>query len=35
MRMLRGETLPARITTRHVLVTAGNVFIEYPPSDMN
>jgi ribose transport system substrate-binding protein len=35
MRMLRGETLPARVTTRHVLVTATNVFIEYPPSDMN
>jgi ribose transport system substrate-binding protein len=35
MRMLRGETLPARVTTRHTLVTAANVFIEYPPSDMN
>ena len=35
MRMLRGETLPGRVTTRHVLVTAANVFIEYPPSDMN
>lgn len=35
MRMLRGETLPARTTTRHVLVTAANVFVEYPPSDMN
>ena len=35
MRMLRGESLPARVTTRHVLVTATNVFIEYPPYDMN
>ena len=35
MRMLRGESLPVRVTTRHVLVTATNVFIEYPPYDMN
>jgi ribose transport system substrate-binding protein len=35
MRMLRGETLPPRVTTRHVLVTAANVFLEYPPYDMN
>ena len=35
MRMVRGETLPARVTTRHTLVTAANVFIEYPPYDMN
>lgn len=35
MRMLRGETPPARVTTRHVLVTAANVFLEYPPYDMN
>lgn len=35
MRMLRGEPVPARMTTRHVLVTAANVFIEYPPYDMN
>lgn len=35
MRMLRGETLPARVTTHHVLVTAANVFLEYPPYDMN
>ena len=34
-RMLRGETLPARTTTRHTLVTAANVFVEYPPYDMN
>jgi ribose transport system substrate-binding protein len=35
MRMLGGETLPRRVTTRHVLITAANVFIEYPPYDMN
>jgi ABC-type sugar transport system substrate-binding protein len=35
MRLLRGETVPARVTTRHVLITAANVFTEYPPSDMN
>jgi ribose transport system substrate-binding protein len=35
MRMLRGESLPARVTTRHILVTASNVFLEYPPYDMN
>ncbi len=35
MRMLRGETVAARVTTRHVLVNAANVFIEYPPYDMN
>jgi ribose transport system substrate-binding protein len=35
LRMLRGETVPARTTTPHKLITAGNVFIEYPPSDMN
>ena len=35
MRMLRGEAVPARVTTRHLLVTAANVYVEYPPSDMN
>jgi ribose transport system substrate-binding protein len=35
MRILKGETIPARVATRHVLVTAANVFIEYPPYDMN
>jgi ribose transport system substrate-binding protein len=33
--LLSGKTLPARTTTRHVLVTATNVFREYPPFDMN
>jgi ABC-type sugar transport system substrate-binding protein len=35
MRMLRGEQVPARTLTRHVLITAKNVFREYPPYDMN
>ena len=35
MRVLRGEAVAPRVTTRHVLVTAANVFIEYPPYDMN
>jgi len=35
LRMLRGEPVPARTATPHKLVTAANVFIEYPPSDMN
>lgn len=35
MRMLRGEAVPARMVTPHVLVTAANVFTEYPPADMN
>jgi ABC-type sugar transport system substrate-binding protein len=35
LRMLRGEPVPPRTTTRHVLVTATNVFIEYPPMDMS
>lgn len=35
LRMLRGEAVPARTSTRHMLVTPANVFQEYPPSDMN
>ena len=35
MRMLKGETVPSRTLTQHVLVTATNVFREYPPTDMN
>ena len=35
LRLLRGETVPAHTTTRHILVTASNVFREYPPFDMN
>jgi hypothetical protein len=35
LRLLAGETLPPRTVTRHILVTAANVFREYPPFDMN
>jgi ABC-type sugar transport system substrate-binding protein len=35
MKMLDGEQIPEQTTTRHVLVSAKNVFTEYPPYDMN
>ena len=35
MKMLHGEPAPARTATRHLLVTAANVFTVYPPIDMN
>jgi ribose transport system substrate-binding protein len=35
LRLLAGETLPPRTVTHHLLVTAANVFREYPPIDMN
>lgn len=35
LRMLRGEAVPPRTVTGHKLITAGNVFVEYPPYDMN
>jgi ribose transport system substrate-binding protein len=35
LRMLRGETIPMQTATPHKLVTAANVFAEYPPYDMN
>jgi ABC-type sugar transport system substrate-binding protein len=35
LRMLRGEAVPPRTVTKHLLVTATNVFVEYPPYDMN
>jgi ribose transport system substrate-binding protein len=35
VRMLRGEPVPSRTVTMHKLITAANVFVEYPPSDMN
>jgi hypothetical protein len=35
LRLLAGEKLPPRMTTQHLLVTASNVFREYPPFDMN
>ena len=33
--MLQGQTLPPRTAVGHRLVTAANVFTEYPPYDMN
>jgi len=27
--------VPSRTTTKHILVSAKNVFKEYPPTDMN
>jgi ABC-type sugar transport system substrate-binding protein len=35
LRLLAGEQLPPRTMTQHTLVTAANVFREYPPFDMN
>ena len=35
LRMLRGEPVPPRTVTKHLLITATNVFVEYPPYDMN
>ena len=35
LRLLAGETLPPLTVTRHVLITAANVFQEYPPFDVN
>ena len=35
LRMLRGEPVPEQTATPHKLVTAANVFAEYPPYDMN
>jgi ABC-type sugar transport system substrate-binding protein len=35
LRLLAGERVPPHTTTQHLLVTAANVFREYPPFDMN
>jgi ribose transport system substrate-binding protein len=35
LRMLRGESVPARTVAPHKLITSANVFSEYPPYDMN
>jgi len=35
LRLLAGETLPPLTVTRHILITAANVFQEYPPFDIN
>ena len=34
LRVLRGERVPSRTMTAHKLITAANVFREYPPYDM-
>ena len=34
LRVLRGEAIPPRTVTTHRLLTAANVFVEYPPYDM-
>ena len=35
LRLLAGEAMPAGTLTHHILVTAADVFREYPPIDMN
>jgi hypothetical protein len=35
LRMLAGKPVPKHTFTHHILVTAGNVFREYPPFDIN
>ena len=35
MQMLQNEQVPAQTLTNHVLISAKNVFREYPPFDMN
>ena len=35
LRMLQGEQVPERTMTNHILISAKNVFVEYPPYDMN
>jgi len=35
LRILQGEQVPAQTLTSHVLISAKNVFVEYPPYDMN
>ena len=35
LRLVAGETLVPHTVTQHMLVTAANIFQEYPPFDMN
>ena len=35
MTMLKGREVPKQTITQHMLITAKNVFTEYPPYDMN
>ena len=34
LRLMRGESVPERTSTRHTLITTTNVWREYPPYDM-
>src|SRR5205823_5009653 len=34
LKILRGETVPARTATAHRLISNANVWVEYPPTDM-
>ena len=34
LRVLHGEPVPPRTLTKHKLITTANVFVEYPPYDM-
>jgi ribose transport system substrate-binding protein len=35
LRILRGEQVPLQTSTKHIMISAKNVFVEYPPFDMN
>ena len=35
LRMLRGDQVPSQTLTKHIMISAKNVFLEYPPYDMN
>jgi ABC-type sugar transport system substrate-binding protein len=35
LKLLRGESVPQRTMTQHVLITAKTIFTQYPPYDMN
>jgi ribose transport system substrate-binding protein len=35
LRMLRGEAVPPKTVTKHMLLSAKNIFVQYPPYDMN
>jgi ribose transport system substrate-binding protein len=35
LRMLRGDQVPSQTSTKHIMISAKNVFLEYPPYDMN
>jgi ribose transport system substrate-binding protein len=35
LRMLRGDQVPSQTSTKHIMISAKNVFREYPPYDMN